>query len=454
MGARVTDGLARGNRRQAQAERRAEIVRHIREAERDARLNRRPRHARGKRNGCTDFEPKATQTWHGLRGQHWRCRFDYPRRYRRRRWCWRDRRLWRIGIRVDRVWRREHERRKHGGNLRSLPTIATRIGVGARATVDRNAVAVTGVRRAELQRVVGLRAERHRHQQQGKGHGKAAVNRGETPLACHRRILHLQATKCLRPGPRGPPTGFALISERIAEELEKESLVVTLNQQTVQKRSLIAGYNADLAKLVIKGTQAQVNRHVELSQAAQALNLKIQGYGNQRRTFLTMQDEVRNMRATKAPEMLRELQARHPGSGLNAAQWDEFLLVYKGDVDKALSGYIVWVDQEIAKINGVPPPPGDPNVPLIADGEDLATVKLATIKAEMARLEQLISADTIIRNQYTALFSRIAQENNALKILEVRLTDAQGAAAPGASGTANSGTASPGDKSWRSSNWV
>ena len=222
---------------------------------------------------------------------------------------------------------------------------------------------------------------------------------------------------------------IASISERIAEELEKESLVVTLNQQTVQKRSLIAGYNADLAKLVIKGTQAQANRHVELSQTAQALNLKIQGFGNQRRTFLTMQDEVRNMRATKAPEMLREVQARHPGSGLNAAQWDEFLLVYKGDVDKALSGYIVWVDQEIAKINGVPPPLGDPNVPLIADGEDLTTVKLATIKAEMARLEQLISADTIIRNQYAALSSRIAQENNALKILEIRLTDAQGAAA-------------------------
>jgi hypothetical protein len=222
---------------------------------------------------------------------------------------------------------------------------------------------------------------------------------------------------------------IASISERIAEELEKESLVAALNQQTAQKQSLIAGYNADLSKLVIKGTPEQATRHAELSQAAQALNLKIQSFGNQRRTFLTMQDEVRNMRATKAPEMLRELQARYPGSGLNASQWDEFLLVYKGDVDRALSAYIVWVDQEIAKINGMPPPPGDPNIPLIANGEDLATVKLATIKAEIARFEQLISADTLIRNQYAALSARIAQENNALKTLETRLMDAQGAAA-------------------------
>jgi hypothetical protein len=53
-----------------------------------------------------------------------------------------------------------------------------------------------------------------------------------------------------------------------------------------------------------------------------------------------------------------------------------------------VSDYIVWADQEIAKINGMPPPPGNPNTPLIANGEDLATVKLATIKAEIARLEQ------------------------------------------------------------------
>ena len=54
-----------------------------------------------------------------------------------------------------------------------------------------------------------------------------------------------------------------------------------------------------------------------------------------------MQDEVRTMRATKAPEMLRELQARYiPVAGLAAGNGINFLLVYKGDVDKALVGYI------------------------------------------------------------------------------------------------------------------
>jgi len=219
------------------------------------------------------------------------------------------------------------------------------------------------------------------------------------------------------------------ISERIATELEKETLVEGLAKQVEQKKKLIAGYTTDRAKLVVKGTEAQVARHTQLSEAAQKLRSKIQAFGNQRRTFVALQDEVRSMRATGAPELLRQAQARHGNSGLNAQQWDEFLLVYKGDVEKSLAAYIAWADGEIRKLNDTPPPPGDPNVTLIPDNADVSTLPLAPIAAEMTRLEAFFSADKIVRKQYAALTSRISQESTALQALEVRLTDARGAAA-------------------------
>ena len=219
------------------------------------------------------------------------------------------------------------------------------------------------------------------------------------------------------------------ISERIATEFEKESLVTTLTKQVAQKQKLIADYTTDRAKLVVKGTEAQVARHTQLSEAAQKLRNRIQALGNQRRTFVALQDEVRSMRATGAPELLRQAKARHTNSGLDAQQWDDFLLIYKGDVDKGLTAYIAWADREVAKLNGAPPPPGDPNVALIADSADLVALPLAPIAAEMTRLEALFSADKIVRDQYAALTGRIAQENSALQTLETRLTDAQGAAA-------------------------
>jgi len=219
------------------------------------------------------------------------------------------------------------------------------------------------------------------------------------------------------------------ISDRIATEFEKESIVATLTTQVAQKRKLIADYMADRAKLVVKGTEAQVARHTKLSETAQKLRSKIQSFGNQRRTFVALQDEVRSMRATGAPEMLRQAQARHANSGMDAKRWDEFLLVYKGDVDKSLAAYIAWADGEVAKLNGVPPPPGDPNVALFDDNADLAALPLAPIAAEMTRLEVLFSADKLVRDQYAALTRRIAQETSALQSLEIRLADAQGAAA-------------------------
>ena len=221
---------------------------------------------------------------------------------------------------------------------------------------------------------------------------------------------------------------IADISDRIATEFEKESLVATLTTQVGQKKKLIADYTADRAKLVVKGTEAQDTRHTLLSEAAQKLRNKIQSFGNQRRTFVALQDEVRSVRATGAPEMLRQARARHGASGMSDQQWDDFLLIYKGDVDKSLTAYIAWADGEVRKLNGVSPPPGAPNVALIPDTADLSVLPLAPIAAEMTRLEALFSADKVVRDQYAALTGRIAQENSALQTLETRLTDAQGAA--------------------------
>jgi hypothetical protein len=219
------------------------------------------------------------------------------------------------------------------------------------------------------------------------------------------------------------------ISDRIAIEFEKESLVTTLTTQVVQKKKLIADYTTDRAKLVVKGTEAQVARHAQFSEGAQRLRNKIQAFGNQRRSFVALQDEVRSMRATGAPEMLRQAKARHTNSGMSAQQWEEFLLIYMGDVDKSLIGYIAWADDEVRKLNGVSPPLGDPNVALIPHDADIAALPLAPIAAEMTRLEALFSADKLVRDQYAALNGRIAQENSGLQTLETRLTDAQGAAA-------------------------
>jgi hypothetical protein len=222
---------------------------------------------------------------------------------------------------------------------------------------------------------------------------------------------------------------IADISFRIATELEKERLVTTLSNQVTQKKILIQNYNGDLAKLLVKGTEIQANRHAELSQAAQHVRGQVQAFTNQRQTFIAMQDEVASTRLTKAPELLRQARERHNLSGLDNNQWNDFLLIHKGNVDKSLSDYITWADNNISELNGKSVEPGEPNTSFIADGIDLSTLGLTTIIAEMTRLEAFLSADKIVRDKYTALSKRIEQESSALKVLEEKLTNASGATA-------------------------
>ena len=186
----------------------------------------------------------------------------------------------------------------------------------------------------------------------------------------------------------------AKISDRISTELEKEKLVTNLEALVAQKKKLLEGYTTDRTKLVAAGSEKRAQRHVEVSQAADAIKVTVRRFTNQRRTFVALQDETKDMRRNQAPEMLRQSQARHTNSGLSEKQWAAFMLDYTGDVDDDLESYIKWADRKIAELKGTPPAPNhDPKTPYFADGADLTELPQAVLEAEMTRLEKLVSAD-------------------------------------------------------------
>ena len=216
------------------------------------------------------------------------------------------------------------------------------------------------------------------------------------------------------------------ISERTSVELEKEKLVAGLETQVGKKNKLVGAYTADRAKLVSAGSEKRAQRHTEIAAAANAVRSKLRRFINRRQTFLALQDEVKDLRRNQAPEALRQTQARHTNSGMSDEQWAAFLLDYKGKVNDNLDGYIKWVDGEIAKLKGTPPPPGDLNTPLFPDNADLSVLSQAVLEAEMGRLEKLVSADKETQRQYSALSDRIATETVALQSLTTKLDDCKG----------------------------
>jgi hypothetical protein len=217
------------------------------------------------------------------------------------------------------------------------------------------------------------------------------------------------------------------LSERIGTELEKERLIGSFEIQVNQKMRLIADYTKDRAKLVSKGSEERVGRHTDIATAAEKVRAKMRAFVNQRQTFVALQDEVVDLRRNKAPEALRQTQARHPGSGMSQEQWGAFLLDYKGNVDNALAEYIVWAEGKISGLKGEPPSLGNDQTPYISNDADLDTLPLALLEAEMSRLEKLVSADRQIQRNYAMLTSRITAESAALETLKQKFIDASGA---------------------------
>ena len=76
---------------------------------------------------------------------------------------------------------------------------------------------------------------------------------------------------------------------------------------------------------------------------------------------------------------------------------------------------------------GTAPEPAAEVSAYVAEDEDLTAVKLSALEAEIARLEGLLNADKLVRDQYAALSRRIGRETAALQTLDARLGDANGA---------------------------
>ncbi|WP_438810766.1 TrlF family AAA-like ATPase [Sphingobium chlorophenolicum] len=219
----------------------------------------------------------------------------------------------------------------------------------------------------------------------------------------------------------------AQISDCISTELEKEKMAATYESQAAQKKKLVDAYTADRAKLVSAGSEKRAERHTELAGAANTLRATLRRFTARRQTFLALQDEVKDQRRNRAPESLRQAQARHTNAGMSDEQWSEFLFDYTGPVDDDLAGYMRWIDGKIAELKGTAPEPGDPNKPYFPDDTDLTKLSQAMLDAEMARLEKLVSADKDTQRRYTALSGNIATETAALQTLTDKLKDAQGA---------------------------
>lgn len=217
------------------------------------------------------------------------------------------------------------------------------------------------------------------------------------------------------------------LSDHIATELENAAKVTNLEEQVARKKKLITDQSTDKSKLKLTGKPEFIDRHEELSTAAESVRRNVNVHSERCRAYLALQDEVVSVRATTAPEMLRQTKENHLKGSMTDVQWNNFLMVYDGDVDTTLLTVIAAAKQEVTQLTGDAIAVTDPNIPLIPADQDLATVTLNRLTAEIERLSGFITTDNHVRKQWQAATATITREKVALEKLEKQLTTAQGA---------------------------
>ena len=240
-------------------------------------------------------------------------------------------------------------------------------------------------------------------------------------------LLDLRSTR-FRSARYREEDALADISERIGTDLEKQKLVQDIKKHVAEKKRLIKGYETDRTKLLSKGSETRVARLGALANAGETVRSYLRFFSAQEQSLLSLGDEVGNFRAHQAPEALRRTRERFKQTDIKDENWNPYLLNYSGDVDASVAQHLVTSRTGAKNWKGIAPTPNaDPNAAYIADDADISRLPLATLEAEIQRLEKLISIDRDTANRFTAVSRRITEESIALQRLNLRLEDCEGA---------------------------
>jgi hypothetical protein len=204
--------------------------------------------------------------------------------------------------------------------------------------------------------------------------------------------------------------------------------VAGLRTQVAEKLKLIGQYQSDRKNLLPKKESKAGERLQQLVDAAEKVRGNIRYFAQQQTSIAAAANEVRDMRQNRAPATLRAMKERHPQSLIKPDEWENFLLDYEGDVDAILTAKAKAASESVASWKGNTPREAiQDDGAFVRDDTDLTRIPLASLEAEIERLNKLVSADKLTADRFAAVNKRVSDETISLTKLRERLKDCEGA---------------------------
>jgi putative AbiEii toxin of type IV toxin-antitoxin system len=180
---------------------------------------------------------------------------------------------------------------------------------------------------------------------------------------------------------------------------------------------------ADMKELLPKGKEERTKRLAELEAAFATATTAID---KQKRVLVRVQDlekEVVQIRKTLALQQLTALRNNYQDAGLSDAQWQEFGMVFKGDVDTILAQRKKAIAQQINQMTE-----SVPGVTVDTVNDPPSTWPYNTLLAERNKVKNEVGIDAQKQKRYGELQRALEIDERHLQRLTADLTNAEGAA--------------------------
>ena len=210
-------------------------------------------------------------------------------------------------------------------------------------------------------------------------------------------------------------------SQLIVQEDVLISQLAKMRKQEEDLRKNVDKDNKALAALLPKGMEDRARRLVEVQKATTEVEGLVEGLNKSRRIIGDLESETAHVRDFIEPNRLREMREDFKEAALTDEQWDQFQMVFVGDVDSILAQAKQRADQAISRATN-----GDPTVELDKT-RPLNEWPLNALRAAREALVKEVGVDKEKSHKYEQLEKAVAGQNTSVRRLEGEIKNAEGA---------------------------
>ena len=176
------------------------------------------------------------------------------------------------------------------------------------------------------------------------------------------------------------------------------------------------------------GSAERVGRLNQLTEAADYVRYQMRLWSLETQALRSLQNDVSDFRANRAPMALRAAKQQFSGAHLNEQEWQAFRQTHTGNVDLTLLNRLAKAEQATDAWRGKEQSRKvTDQEPYLADNDNLKQMSLGVLEAEIARIKRLINIDTETAKRLRTVTSKVGDENAGLVRLKEALTDCEGA---------------------------